>query len=251
MSRWLVCLATGVMLVVNALSNAIPLGGRTQKEISDQFDIAFTPPGWVFSIWGLIYIGVIAFSIHQARSSLRNDPVLRAIRPWYLLNTAANVAWLFAWHYGFIAVSWALMLLILGTLTTIYARVSDAWPHRPASFAFVRAPFALYMGWISIATIANTLILLWAAGLREPLADPTFTFAVLTAATAICVAVAVRWAEPVYAIPFVWAFIGIGMKQADAILLRIGAPTLALVCAIAGVLGALALRRAGPAGPRG
>lgn len=234
MLRWLTILATLGMIAVNGLANALPINGKTTGAISDGFDILFTPAGYVFSIWGLIYLGLVGFAVVQALPSRHDDAIFTAIRPWFLLNTAANAGWIFAWHYELFPLTLGLMLVILASLVAIYAKLEATAPRDALELVLGRAPFRLYFGWISIATIANTTVVLWEMGLRGPLADPTWTLAILVAATAIGAAVSLRSSDPIYAAVFVWALIGIAVENSDRTLLLVGASSLAGVCGVVG-----------------
>ena len=77
-------------LVLNGLATGLPLGGRTTAEISDSFNILFVPAGYVFSIWGLIYLALIGFAIYQALPAQRENPHLRRIG--YLFQSGALLA---------------------------------------------------------------------------------------------------------------------------------------------------------------
>src|SRR5512143_76218 len=95
-----VVLTVLVTLVVNTLANALPLNGQNTGQISDRFQVYFVPAGYVFSIWGLIYIGLIAYAIYQALPSQRENPRLQATGWWIVLGGLANSAWIFLWHYN-------------------------------------------------------------------------------------------------------------------------------------------------------
>ncbi|MGC8827818.1 MAG: tryptophan-rich sensory protein, partial [Anaerolineae bacterium] len=97
--QWLVAAAVLVTIIVNALANILPLNGITTGEISDQFQVYFVPAGYVFSIWGLIYLGLVAFAIYQVLPAQRSNPRLRSMSWPFLVSCAANIAWLFLWHY--------------------------------------------------------------------------------------------------------------------------------------------------------
>lgn len=232
------------MITVNSLANALPIGGNTTGDIADGFDIAFTPAGYVFSIWGLIYLLLSGFSVLQALPSRARQPVVEGVRPWYLLNTAANAAWIFAWHYEQFALSLGIMVVILASLVGIYRELRRHPTGDTLEKVLVRAPFSVYLGWISVAIIANTTVVLWVFGVREPLADPTTTLALVAAATTVCAVVALRFSDPVYAAVFVWAIIGIAMKHSDESTLFIGALCFAFLCAaVTGMSAAAALRK--------
>ena len=89
-----------VTLIVNGLANALPLNGQNTGEISDRFQVYFVPAGYVFAIWGVIYLGLIAYAIYQALPSQRENPRLQATGWWVVLGGIANSAWIFLWHYN-------------------------------------------------------------------------------------------------------------------------------------------------------
>jgi peptidoglycan/LPS O-acetylase OafA/YrhL len=154
--QWLVVAAVLVTIIVNALANILPLNGISTREISDKFQVYFVPAGYVFSIWGLIYLGLVAFAIYQALPAQRENPRLRAIGWPFLVSCAANIAWLFLWHYQQFLWTILAMVILLASLLVIYLlmmRGGDAVP--PAERWLVRLPFSIYLGWISVATIAN------------------------------------------------------------------------------------------------
>ena len=95
----LVVLSVIITIVMNFLANALPLNGLNTGEISDRFKVYFVPAGYVFSIWGLIYIGLIAYAIFQALPSQRENPRLRKTGYLAAASGLANIAWLFLWHY--------------------------------------------------------------------------------------------------------------------------------------------------------
>ncbi|MBE2220742.1 MAG: tryptophan-rich sensory protein [Anaerolineae bacterium] len=147
-----------VVVVMNVLSNALPLNGRTPGEISDSLPSFFTPAAYTFSIWSVIYLFLLGFTIYQALPSQRERPFLGQIGWLFAGTTVLNVFWLLAWHYGFYAVSVLFMVGLLVTLITIYLRLNIG--HRSASLTIAdkllyQTTFSLYLGWITVATIAN------------------------------------------------------------------------------------------------
>ena len=100
-------------LVVNWLSNALPLNGLTAGEISDSFVVYFVPAGYVFSIWGLIYLGLIAYTVYQMLPAQRENPYLQRIGYLFALSCVANFSWLFLWHYQVFSASIVVMVALL------------------------------------------------------------------------------------------------------------------------------------------
>ena len=103
-------------IVVNALANILPFNGQETGAISDRFAIYFVPAGYVFSIWGLIYLGLIAYAIFQALPAQRENPRLRSIGGLFALASVANIVWIFLWHYEVFPATLAVMLVLLGSL---------------------------------------------------------------------------------------------------------------------------------------
>ena len=98
--QWLNVLAVLATLVVNGLANALPLNGQNTGAISDRFHVYFVPAGYVFAIWGIIYLGLIGFAIYQVLPAQRENPRLRRSGYSFALSCAANIIWLFLWHYN-------------------------------------------------------------------------------------------------------------------------------------------------------
>ena len=148
-------------LVVNGLANALPLNGLNTGQISDRFDVYFVPAGYVFSIWGLIYLGLIAFAVYQALPSQRENPRLRAVGWWVALSGLANSTWIFLWHYEQFPLTLIAMLVLLASLIVIYLRLGIGRTRvSQAETWLARVPFSIYLGWITVATVANITSLL-------------------------------------------------------------------------------------------
>ena len=123
-SQIITILATIITIAINGLANSLPLNGLTTGEISDRFEIYFVPAGYVFSIWGLIYLGLIVYTIFQALPNQRDNTVLQKIAPAYWVSSLANSAWIFMLHYERFRLALAFMLAILISLLVIYLMLS-------------------------------------------------------------------------------------------------------------------------------
>jgi len=202
-------------IVLNGLANALPLNGLTTGEISDQFNVYFVPAGYVFSIWGLIYLALSGFAVYQALPDQRTNPRLRRIGYLFALSCAANVAWLFLWHYEVFPLTIVAMVALLLLLIAIYQRLrigqmdvstSETW--------LVRVPFSIYLGWVTVATIANATSLLdyWNWG-GWGVSPEVWAVIMLAVATALTAAVTFTRGDLAYGAVIVWAFAGIGVRH--------------------------------------
>ena len=195
-----VIVAVAAVIVVNILANALPINGQATGEISDRFQVLFVPAGYVFAIWGLIYIGLIAYAVFQALPAQRDNPRLRAIFWPVIAGAIANIVWIFLWHYNQLALTVVAMLVLLATLIVVYLRLGiQKTPVSRAERWAVHVPFSIYLGWITVATIANITDLLWFAGWNGfGLSAQTWFLIMLAAAILIAAAMALTRHDVAY-----------------------------------------------------
>ena len=199
-----------VAIAVNGMANGVPLGGQTTGEISAKYPTLFTPDGFTFSIWGLIYLSLAVFVVYQALPAQRDNADIAQIGIWFKLNCLANALWIFAWHYDFLLISMLLMLGLLATLIKIFRSVDSN------SNLLIKFPFSLYTGWITVATIANLSVLQTAWGLNDMgLSAVQWTWLKLAIAGAIGAIVLSRTRNVVYLAVIAWAAFGIFSKQTE------------------------------------
>lgn len=219
-SQIITILLTILTITVNTLANALPINGQGTGEISDRFDIYFVPAGYVFSIWGFIYIGLIAFSVYQALPNQRDSELLKKIYPAYWVGNLANTAWIFLWHYEFFPLTLVAMLTLLASLLYIYLQVSERTVSLDRNQKwFAKYPFSIYLGWISVATVANISQVLFHLGWNGWGISPA-AWAVVMIAVATLLGALMLWREKdiLYTLVLVWAFFGIANSQADTVL---------------------------------
>jgi hypothetical protein len=206
-----------ITLVVNVLADALPLNGLNTGRISDRFNIYFVPAGYVFSIWGLIYIGLIAFAIYQALPSQRENPRLRAVGWWIALGGLANSAWIFLWHYEQFPLTLVAMLVLLATLIVTYLRLGIGRTTVTSGEKWsVHIPFSIYLGWITVATIANVSdVLDFLKWDRFGISPEIWMSVVLAAVLVIAVLMNFTRRDLAYAAVLLWALAGISVKQAS------------------------------------
>ncbi|MDF2382108.1 tryptophan-rich sensory protein [Nostoc ellipsosporum NOK] len=164
------------MLCLLAIIAQIVLAYGTQSDlvndsnvgdVSDRYDSFFTPAGFTFAIWGVIYTALLMFAVRHlvvAFTKPADHPGnvdMRKIGGWFVVNNLLTIGWLFVWTAGNVAVAAA---LILGQLITLIAMHAQLKIHQPdatvGSKVFTQFPLSIYLGWISIATIANLSIFL-------------------------------------------------------------------------------------------
>jgi translocator protein len=211
--RYVPLVATLAVIAVNAAANILPINGMNTGQLSALYPTGFTPSGWAFSIWSLIYLGLLAFSLISIIGTERARARVQRLLPWYLVNAAGNAGWIIAWHYHFVALSVAIMLVILLTLVVMTAMLRNAARPTRAEFWAIDAPMRLYFGWITAATLVNiaTLFYDWQ---DYPFGTNMAQWALVSviAATAIYIWMAASTRD--------WVYCGVGIWVAVAIAVR-------------------------------
>jgi len=247
-----VVVTTVFALVMNAAANALPLNGRLTGEISNSFNVLFVPAAYVFSIWGVIYLGLAAYTLYQALPSQRANPLLRRIGWLVALSSLANGTWINFWHYGYYELTLATMLVLLATLIAIYLRLDigkrrfnllEKW--------VVSIPFSIYLGWITVATIANaTAVFSYLGWDGSPLNPVTWTVILLAVGVVLAGIMAFTRSDMAYLLVLVWAFAGISVRWTDLPILNLagyGAAALVLALLVASRLNPIRLSHASQA----
>lgn len=206
-----------MMIVVNALANILPLNGKTTAEISDSYPNLFTPAGYAFSIWGLIYALLLIFAVYQALPSQREKTFLHKIGFFFVLSCIANISWIFLWHYEQIILSLVPMFALLITLIAIYLRLNIGRSDAPSKEKlYVHLPFSVYLGWITVAPIANVAAALTAINWDGwGISDVAWTILVIIIAMMITLSVIIKRKDIAFSLVIVWALIGIIVKQIE------------------------------------
>lgn len=220
--------ATAAVLAVNALAGTGQINDLTPGEVAARYGLPFTPAGWVFSIWGLIYLGVVAFTAYQLAGPGARAPRLRSVRGAYLVSCVANVLWLLLWHYEAIVASLAVMVLLLASLATVRGVLAGAPPSSRREAWCVDLPFSLYLGWICVATLANLGVVVVHAGLLPAAVDVVaWSQALLGAALAVAAFGFFRLRDAVFLAVIAWAAVGIAHKTGQPLALALPAMVVA------------------------
>jgi hypothetical protein len=230
-------LATVVVLAVNAASNIIPINGRNTGELSQLYPTGFTPPGWVFGIWSLIYLGLLTFSFAAWRGGPRLQTRIASIANPYYLSAFGNAGWILVWHYEFVELSVLFMLLILASLVVIARRLRASSTGSFKEFLVLDGPFSLYVGWITAATLVNLGTLFFDLQWYPfDLTMDQWALVTVSLATGIYVWVGVLTRDTVYCLVFVWAgfgiFVGTPVITEPVRLVAISGATLVALCAL-------------------
>lgn len=222
MSKSLFCIWSDLIgflavVSVNALANILPIAGRNTGQVSDGIPNLFTPAAATFTVWGVIYLALALFVVGRLLFAFYDGDTGHGTGCWFLLSCAANVGWIFAWHHLLFPLSLGLMVLLLFTLIMLYRRLAVGLSDRPWSRKFIHIGISFYLAWISVATIANTAVVLTAADALPGLLSPAgWTALLIAVAGGLGVIFLLRRRDPFAAAVILWAVLGIVIKRNEA-----------------------------------
>ena len=206
-------------IIVNALAVILPLNGKTTQELSDAIPNLFVPAGITFSIWGIIYVFLIIFMLYQILDLIKKDQsdmtYIEKIGGWFILASLANITWIFLWHYEHVTISLAAMIILFISLLMIYLRLNIGLSTTPLKEKIaVHTTISIYLGWITVATIANVTAILVKLDVGElVLGQVTWTILVIVVATIITILMILRRKDITYSLVIIWALLGIIIKR--------------------------------------
>jgi hypothetical protein len=207
----------GVVLI-NSLATILPLNGMSTGEISDSYPNLFAPAGVTFSIWGVIYLLLAVYVVYQfavirGDASKIKEPLLEKLNTYFIASSILNMIWIFTWHYK---VMWLSVLIIIGMLYTlircnlllqnIAMTAQDRWA--------IKAPFSVYFGWLTVATVAN--ITTWLVSIEWDgfgLRGGIWMVAILLVTAVIALATIYKLRDWLYGAVIIWALAGILLKH--------------------------------------
>ena len=228
----LVLVATIGTIAFNGLAAAGYVNGVTPAEISDKYPTILTPAGYAFSIWSLIYVGMIAFSIYQLLPSQLER--FRQVRTLYILSCLLNCGWIYFWHRDSIGICLALITALLASLVLIMWQFRDAASAREA--LFTKAPFGLYAGWVTAATLVNLAIFLTASGAAiSANVWNMIGISSLLLAAAAAVVVRFRLRHFLYPVAVAWAATAIAVKKSGHLAIIVTAAVCVIICLVLAV----------------
>ncbi len=214
--RVLSILAFILMLTVNALASILPINGLNTGQISNLYPNLFTPAALTFSVWGVIYLFLLLYTIYQigliGKKSQNFEKVIRETGGLYILTCLTNTAWILCWQYKFMAASVGVMLILLATLIIICHKLrrSIGTGRTLGEKWMISVPFSLYLAWISVATIANiTAFLVKIKWDGFGIAPQIWTIAVILVAITLTWLIQRRYRDIAYSLVVIWALTGI------------------------------------------
>ena len=207
-------------LFINYYVGSGSYADTTVGEVSAQYPTLITPAGYAFSIWGLIYLLLIAFVLYQwvAWRKGRNEESLQRAGIWISLANIANACWVLAWVNGYLGLSVLIIFFLLFCLISLVKRLElEVWDAPLRIIFFVWWPICIYTGWIILATVTNVAVYLSSKGWFEGILSGEL-WAIIMIIIASLIYLWLTYARNMReaAIVGAWGFFAIGVKQWEA-----------------------------------
>lgn len=216
--RWINIVGFIATILVNTLAaNTTVIGGKITAQISDENPTLITPAGYVFSIWGVIYILLAIFVISQALPTDEAKKYREKIGWLFLISCILNIAWIFFWQFEFLKLSVIIIFLLLATLVLIYLRLDIGKTRIQLREKIVfHLPFSVYLAWITIASIANVAVTLVSINwIGFGISAETWAITMIATALLITILIMLTRKDFAYGLVVIWALLGISVKQSS------------------------------------
>jgi hypothetical protein len=226
---WLTLAAILAAFAINTASNIVPIKGQSIGEISNTLfqDVLITPANYAFIVWGVIYVGLFAFGGYQLLPRQQKNSTLDRIGYLITVGSIAQCLWVIVFQLRLFTLSFFAMALILLSLIAAYLQMHQATQRQ--SLWYVQVPISIYLAWISVATVVNGAIALYAINWNGWGFSPVgWTITMLGAATVIAFIVTLRHQDLAFVGVFVWALVAIAAKHLNIPVIAYTAAGLAL-----------------------
>ncbi len=234
-ATWLAILGT---LVVNTLSNFFPIDGNTVADLANGplGGVLITPANYAFIIWGVIYVGLIAYAWYQSQPKHRGQRIIKRINCCLLLACVAQIAWIYLFTLQLYWLSVLAMIVILLALIAAYSELIGRQHHlNNRRSLWVDAPISIYLAWISVATVVNIASALYASGIQTLwLSGTDWTAIMLVIANLIAGLAIWQRRDLLFALVFIWADVAIAQRHQTLPMIWI--PALSMVFVLVGLL---------------
>lgn len=213
--RWTVLFVVVLSIAFSSLVDLLPIGGVSIGTMSARYQTPFTPAPYAFAIWGLIYASLIVYCVAQLLPSRRSATVFDRLAPWVIASNLLCAAWVLVFRYGLLGVSTGIIVATLVAALAAFLVASGAVKRGGHRFVLT-VPFALLLGWLCVATIANVALLLTAHGWSGGrLGAQGWTVTMLAVAVVIACAVGVGFRQFIVPAVVAWAALAIWVASSE------------------------------------
>lgn len=231
--RYFVLVSILVAFMTNILANIVPLNGLTIAEISDKSfaSVRIVPSSYAFSIWGVIYLGLITLGIYQVLPEQRMNSATKNLGTELIWSSVTQIIWVVLFQYELFVPSLVAIILILLPLIRLYRRLflSTIIKAKRAQL-LIQTPVSIYCAWLTVATIVNTACTLDFIGWQgSGISSELWTSILLITGLILASFITFKYKDIAFSGVFIWAWLAVAHKNADSMMIISVAIAAALV----------------------
>ena len=166
--RQITVAASAVFAVIGAFVGSGAAGGTPIQDAAGGALAAdatlIAPAGPAFSVWSVIYLGLIAYAVWQFLPQASAAERHRRFGYWIAASLVLNALWIMSIQFDQLALSVPIIAALLVVLIRIFLMMLAMRPLSRVDAALTDVPLGLYLGWVCVATAANITALLVAVG---------------------------------------------------------------------------------------
>lgn len=246
--QFFVFLFTLAMVAASVASVQNWWGGKPINQTSDESWTLINPAPYAFSIWALIYAGLLLFGIYQALPAQRENPRFKDASGWIMINAIANILWYPAAHYQLM--NMGLSQIFLGLMVFSLLHINRALQIRETAVStgeslLARIPFAIYFGWVTVAMpVSLAGYLTFNAWKGAGITADMWAVIILAVSLMIALFTYFRVTHFFYLLTIAWGFAAIAVaQQSTSKVVYLTAITGAAITLVVGIVSALSQRR--------
>ncbi|MDJ0333844.1 MAG: tryptophan-rich sensory protein [Rhodoglobus sp.] len=188
--------ASAVIAVVGSFIGSGAAGGTPIQDAAggalSATSTPIAPDSPAFSIWSVIYLGLIAYAVWQFLPKQSSAERHRRLGYWVAASLILNAAWILSVQFDLLPLSLPIIAALLGVLGWAFVLCLKFRPSGAIDALVTDGTIGLYLGWVSIATAANAAAVFTAAGFEGfGLSPDVWAVVVLAVASAVGIMLAI------------------------------------------------------------
>jgi len=203
--RWTTFLAVLINVVVSSSMERLGLGQPTVAQVTRRYDNLFVPAGYAFAIWGLIYASFVIYAIVQIMPRQKDKTLYDHLAAPVILINLLGLLWQIVFRYDLILLSVGIILIMLVSGILFFLRSQlGIWAQHYSKWLMV--PSSIFLGWISVATIANISLWLESIGWDGAgISDASWAKVLLGITILLSLYISIRFRDYLYPAVVAWA----------------------------------------------
>lgn len=189
----------------------------TIKGVTYQYSSLFVPAPYAFAIWGLIYLLYIAYCVVQLLPSQKDKLGYDNLNIPFIIVNLLGIAWVYAFRQNLVAFSEAVIVVMLLCSIVLFS-MSKRMIRRLNYNQLLAVPFAMLMGWLSVAVIAETAVFLVSTNWNGlGIDEPNWVMIVLAGTLLLSILIGVGYMDVTFPLVIAWGTFAVWVSLKDTL----------------------------------